>query len=149
VFAIGDSVMLRAADALRALSGREVTVDAEVGRQFRAGIAPVTAAVAAGATVVVVHLGTNGPFSEDTFEQMVAAAGGAKLVFVTIQLPDATYPHEGPTNALLRDGAARHGAAIVDWNELTNGRPDLLAVDGYHMSPSGIPEYVALLTPAL
>jgi hypothetical protein len=141
--------MLRAADALRALPGVDVTVDAEVGRQFRTGIPLVAAAVARGASIVIVHLGTNGPVSEARFEEMMAAAGGARVVVVTVQLPDESYPHEAPTNAVLRDGAARHGAAVVDWNEATNGHPELLRPDGYHMDPAAVPLYAALVAAAL
>jgi hypothetical protein len=149
VFAVGDSVMLKAADGLRGLAGLDVTVDAEVGRQFRAGIDPVAAAVAAGATTVIIHLGTNGPFTDAQFEAMLTAAGGARVVLVTIQLPDAAYPHEGPTNAQLRDGAARHGAALVDWNAATEGHPELLRPDGYHMDDAAVPLYVSLIAAAL
>jgi hypothetical protein len=146
VFAVGDSVMLRAADSL---AGLDVTVDASVGRQWSAGIPIVRDAVAAGATTVVIHLGTNGPVSEAQFEQMMAAAGGARVVVVTVQLPDDRYPHEAPTNDVLRAGAARHGAALVDWNEATNGHPELLRPDGYHMDPTAVPLYVSLVAAAL
>jgi hypothetical protein len=149
VFAVGDSVMLRAAQALRALPEADVTVDAEVGRQFRAGIPLVRAAVANGATTVVIHLGTNGPVSEASFDEMLAAAAGAKVVVVTIQVPDDAYPHEAPTNAVLQEGAGRHAAALVDWNGATNGRPELLRPDGYHMDESAVPLYVSLVAAAL
>jgi hypothetical protein len=141
--------MLRAADALQALPGRDVTVDASVGRQWNAGVPLVRAAVEAGATTVVIHLGTNGPVSDAQFDQMMAAAAGARVVIVTVQLPDATYPHEAPTNEVLRAGAARHGAAIVDWNAATNGHPELLRPDGYHMDPSAVPLYASLVDAAL
>ena len=59
------------------------------------------------------------------------------------------YPHEAPTNAVLREGAARHGAALVDWNEATNGHPELLRPDGYHMEASAAPLYVSLVAAAL
>jgi hypothetical protein len=149
VFAVGDSVMLRAADALRALPGYSVTVDAEVGRQWRAGIPLVQAAVAGGASIVVIHLGTNGPFTDGQFEEMMAAAGSARIVLVTVQLPDDSYPHEGPTNEMIRAGAVRHGAAVVDWNAATNGHPELLRPDGYHMDESAVGLYAGLVAAAL
>jgi hypothetical protein len=80
---------------------------------------------------------------------MFAAASGAKVVVVTIQLPDASYPHEAPTNAMLRDGAARHGAAIADWNAASDADPTMLRPDGYHLDPSAVGAYAALVAAAL
>jgi hypothetical protein len=149
VFAVGDSVMLRAADALHALPGWDITVDAAVGRQFRTGIPLVAAASARGTDVVVIHLGTNGPFTPAEFEEMMTAAGGAKVVLVTVQLPDETYAHERPTNDMLREGAARWGATLVDWNGATNGHPEMLRPDGYHMELAAAPLYAGLIAAAL
>jgi lysophospholipase L1-like esterase len=141
--------MLRAADGLRALPGWDVTVNAEVGRQFVAGIPIVADAAAHGADVIIIGLGTNGPFSIQRFDEMMRAAGGARVVLVNIQLPDEAYPYEGPTNDILRAGAARWGATLVDWNAASNGHPEYLRPDGYHLDAPGVAVYLSLVAAAL
>ncbi|MDY7105778.1 MAG: hypothetical protein S0880_31725 [Actinomycetota bacterium] len=148
---VGDSVMVGAANALRAaLPGRAVHIDAAVARPFAAAVPALSQAAGLGATAAVLHLGTNGPMTDAAFDAaMQTVAGLPRVVVVTIQLPDAAYPHEAPTNDVIRRGAQRWGAVVADWNAATNGRPDLLAKDGYHVSPVGAPVYAQIVAAAL
>ena len=83
--AIGDSVMRRARRR-RSPTGwaPSLTVDAEVGRQIDEA-AELVAAMAADGTlgqVVLVHLGTNGPFTPEQIDELFAAAGPDRQVLL-------------------------------------------------------------------
>jgi hypothetical protein len=134
VVAVGDSVMLGAAQAL---SKRGVVVDAKVSRQFGAG-APLAQAAAAGAKAVIVHLGTNGPMSYDQLDRFATSitSQGARLVLVTIQLPNvARYTYERDVNSRIWGvWATRWGVKVADWNSLSSANRSLLAGDGTHLS---------------
>jgi hypothetical protein len=150
VAGVGDSIMLAAKPRLEALPGWTFAVDAVVGRQFGAGIPLLASAASTKPGTVVLGLGTNGPVSDSMFDAaMKNLAGVPRVVVVTVQLPDAAYPHERPTNDVLRRGAARWGAVVADWNAVSAGRPDALAPDGYHLSSTGMQLYVSMMGDAL
>ena len=141
VFAIGDSVMLGSADALHAaLPG--ITVDAEVSRQFAEGVAIIELLAAAGRLpdTVVVHLGTNGSIAAERCDQLMTAAAGRRVVLLTLEVPRSW---EAGNNGVLRDCAARHGAAIADWNVVAE--PRVLAGDGFHVRGDGARRYASLV----
>lgn len=154
VYALGDSVMQGAGPDLYAtLPGccPGIEVDAVPNRQMwhapdllvaRLQQAPVPA-------VIVVHLGTNGLFSETTFDAVVAAAGDVPLAFVNIKAP---RDWEGPVNERLATGVERHGAraCLVDWHAVaTRGPTDHLKADGFHLSRIGAVAYAEVIAGAL
>lgn len=150
VAGVGDSIMLAAKPRLEALPGWTFSIDAVVGRQFGTGIPLLASAASTRPGTVVLGLGTNGPVSDAMFDAaMKNLAGVPRVVVVTVQLPDAAYPHERPTNDVLRRGAARWGAVVADWNAVSAGRPDALAPDGYHLSSTGTQLYVSMIADAL
>ncbi len=145
VFSNGDSDMLGSADALRAaLPG--ITVDAEVSRQFSEGVAIIELLAAAGQLpgTVVVHLGTNGSIGAQRCDQLMSAAAGRQVVLLTLEVPRSW---EAPNNGALRECAARHGAAIADWNAVAE--PQLLAGDGFHVRGDGARRYASLVAATL
>jgi putative cell wall-binding protein len=152
VQAIGDSVMLGAKSQLQAIGGGwTVTVDAVVSRQFRDGIPLIADAAARHVARIVVHLGTNGPVSTSQFDQAMQAANGAgKVVVLTIQLPNTSrYAYEAATNDVIRSGAQRWGATLVDWNRASGAHPEWLGSDGTHLTASGAHAYASLVAAAL
>jgi hypothetical protein len=150
VAAVGDSVMLGAKPQLEAIPGWHIAVDAEVNRQFNAGIPLLEAAAATGPDRVVLQLGNNGPVTDAMFDRaMQPLAGIPRVIVLTIQLPDERYPHEAPTNDVIRAGAARWGAVLVDWNQATNGHDEYFGGDGVHLRPPGAVTFAALVAAAL
>ncbi|MEX1022443.1 MAG: acyltransferase family protein, partial [Dehalococcoidia bacterium] len=89
VTVIGDSVMLGAApDLAAALPG--AVVDAEVGRQFWSapGVIQALRDREALGDVVVIHLGANGPFTDEQFAAVMEALEGVRaVVFVNVTVP--------------------------------------------------------------
>jgi putative cell wall-binding protein len=152
VQAIGDSVMLGAKSQLQAIgNGWTVTVDAVVSRQFRDGVPLIADAAARHVARIVVHLGTNGPVSASQFDQAMQAANGAGgVVVLTIQLPNTSkYAYEASTNDVIRAGAQRWGATLVDWNRESGAHPEWLGSDGTHLTASGARAYASLVAAAL
>jgi hypothetical protein len=131
VLAIGDSVMQAASNKYcgtlpAAIAGLEIyDVEGMVSRQFGSAKDIVAARVAAGRvpSVLIVHLGTNGPVSTSAFDALMAAAASVpKVVIVTINVPRS---HEGPSNDVLRAGVSRYSnAALADWKAAATGHPE-------------------------
>lgn len=147
--AIGDSVMLGAAPALRAAIP-SIEVDAVVSRQWDPGVATVDADRGSGRLrpTLIVDLGTNGTVSASQFDAMVrAAAGGRRIVFVTVRVP---RPWEAQDNAVLRAGVARQpNAVLVDWYAASAGHGEWFAADGYHLRPAGARAFASLIAAAV
>lgn len=144
VFAIGDSVMLGAAPALTA---RGAVVDADVSRQGKGGVDILAALNAAGLldNVVVIHLGTNGPVSQATFDAMLEQTRGVPLVVVlTIK---AGRGWTEANNALIRGLPARWpNVKVLDWQVDAAACPgDCFYGDGIHLTPEGQRYYADLI----
>jgi peptidoglycan/LPS O-acetylase OafA/YrhL len=138
VLAVGDSVMAGAAPALQAaLPG--ITVDAQVARQFDDGIDSVRWWMTEGEPfdIVVVHLGTNGPFGDEQLDSLVAAAAPAKVVLLEASAP---RPWIQLVNERIDAGAARHGASVVHWRGAVDGAGGPGA-DGIHLGPTASAAY--------
>ena len=97
--ALGDSVMLGAAEELQA---RGFQVDALVSRQMK-DFVPTMAALHDNGTfgsVVVIHLGTNGPFSQETLDAMLATVADVPIVLLLTGKADRGWIADN--NARLR-----------------------------------------------
>jgi hypothetical protein len=142
-YAIGDSVMLGAREALIA---RGFRVNAEVSRQFRDGPALVRRLAAGGhlSVDVIVHLGTNGSIDGADCDALVRAAGSGRHVFlVTIKVP---RPYRDANNERLRNCAHRHdNASVIDWYAFSRFHTAWFYDDGYHLRPIGRREYAAFI----
>jgi peptidoglycan/LPS O-acetylase OafA/YrhL len=150
VTAIGDSVMLGAADALRHVLGDTATVDAEVSRSFSAGADMIGQLAQEGALgdIVVVHLGTNGPVDAELFDTLMANAEPAERVLaVTVRVPRRW---EAQVNETLAAAAERWpGLELVDWKATSDERPELFVADGVHLTDEGRQVYAALVEEAV
>ena len=140
VTAIGDSVMLAAADDLAAAI-LNIEVDAEVGRVVSSAIDILRARRDSGGLgeVVVMHIGNNSPFTTSQFDQMMELmAGVTRVVFVNLKVPRGW---EGPNNAVLATGVARYpNAVLVDWYSVGLDHPEFLH-DGVHLRAEGALAY--------
>ena len=149
VTAIGDSVMLSAAGPLKARLGSNSAIDAKVSRQFREGINLVAQLRQQGrlAPVLIVHLGTNGPPTPADVDAMVRAAGGSRVLFITVRV---SRSWEAQTNDVLRAAPSRHpSAAVVDWFAHSEGHRDWFQSDGAHLTARGGDAYAALVGSSL
>jgi len=144
--AIGDSVMVGAAQALANRLGPSLTVNAEVGRQLNEA-ADLVGAMAADGTlgrVVLVNLGTNGPFTPEQVDALFAAAGpDRRVLLINVVVPRRW---EAEVNDQLAAAAGRHpNAVLVDWRALASSEPGVLRDDGFHVTPNGAERYADLI----
>jgi lysophospholipase L1-like esterase len=154
VFAIGDSVMQGAGPDLYAtLPARwpGIEVDAVPNRQMWHAPPLVTERLTRTPRpdTIVVHLGTNGLFSEATLDDVVAAAAGVPLLLLTMKAP---RDWEAAVNERLALGVERHAshAGLLDWHAIATGGPsEHLRPDGFHLSRTGAVAYADAIAEAL
>ncbi|MGZ5297440.1 MAG: hypothetical protein ACXWEJ_10595 [Actinomycetota bacterium] len=142
-YAIGDSVMLGAREAL---ISRGFRVNTQVSRQFDDSV-PLVRELAAGGHLpvnVIVHLGTNGLIDGADCDALVRVAGPSRHVYlVTIKVPRI---YRDANNTRLRACAHRHdNVSVIDWYALSRYHRAWFYGDGYHLRPIGRHEYAALL----
>lgn len=147
VTAIGDSVMLGAADALRVTLGIDrTTVDAAESRQFSAGVDKIQEYKDSGelGDEVVVQLGTNGTVNPDDFDRMMQILKGTKrVVIINAKVP---RPWEDEVNQVLGDGVKRYkNSVLVDWHSAGSDHPEWFYDDGLHLRPDGATAYAQLV----
>jgi peptidoglycan/LPS O-acetylase OafA/YrhL len=149
VTAVGDSVMLGAMKALQQL-GPTVTVDAATNRQVNVGIEILTYYRDQGllGDTVVIHLGNNGTFDTEQFDQIMDILQGHHVVFLTVRVPGRKW--EGPNNSVIVDGVSRYdNASLIDWNGLSASDPEMFYDDHIHLRPPGALYYSTLIADAV
>jgi hypothetical protein len=138
--------MVGAAPALANRMGPSLTVDAAVGRQLdeAAGLVRTMAADGTLGRVVLINLGTNGPFTPEQIDALFAAAGpDRRVLLVNVVVPRRW---EAEVNDQLAAAAGRHpNAVLVDWRTLATTEPGLLRDDGFHVTPNGAERYTDLV----
>ena len=144
VFAIGDSVMQGAAGVL---SDRGYTVNAEVSRQM-VDMVPIMEQLGEAELFgdpIIIHLGTNGPFTAETLDDFLRPLSGVpNVIMLNIR---ANRPWTASNNALL---AARDrpgdNIILVDWQALSaNCQGSCFAADGIHLSADGQKFYADMI----
>ena len=148
VFAIGDSVMKGAAPSLAELG---IVVDAQQDRQARMGAEIFQQLEDLGVTVnvAVVHLGTNGPVSQETFDFLMEATSEIpKVIVLTLT---ANRDWTAANNAKIRALTDTHpNVTVLDWqlvSELCTG--ECFAADRIHLDRDGMRFYAAEIWKAM
>jgi peptidoglycan/LPS O-acetylase OafA/YrhL len=146
VSAVGDSVMLGAAEELEKTIPNLTTIDAEVAFQAAAAIDVLSARRAAGelGEVVVVHIGSNGIYTAEQFDETMRALGGMRrVVFVNVNVPRAW---EQPNNEVISEGVRRYpNAVLADWYSASADHPEYFVEDGVHLQIKGQNVYADLI----
>jgi lysophospholipase L1-like esterase len=149
ISALGDSVMLGAAEEVEARFGEGI-VDATVSRQFRDSPASVKELLAREnpPQVIIIGLGTNGAVSDEQFDDtMFEAAEVPMVAFVNVRVP---RDWEAPTNAVLAAGVERwDNAILIDWFTPADPDDSYFAADGFHPSLTGRVLYSDLVSDAI
>jgi hypothetical protein len=144
VFAIGDSVMQGAADVL---APRGWTVFAQQSLQMADAVPTMERLAAAGTfddtEALIIHLGTNGDFSQETLDALLAPVTHVPNVLIyTIR---ANRSWTASNNAMLRAADNRPNVVLIDWevrsNECAN---NCFAGDGIHLNATGKEFYADL-----
>jgi peptidoglycan/LPS O-acetylase OafA/YrhL len=148
VTAIGDSVMLAAAQQLRAaLPG--IYIDAAIDRQMGGGLAAVRHLAARGVLrpVVVVGLGTNGTVTGGQIRQLRAEIGAGRWLVLVNTYEARSWEDE--VNRALAAAASDPRVLLVNWHAAIAGRTSLLWDDEVHPRPAGGTLYARLVKAAV
>jgi peptidoglycan/LPS O-acetylase OafA/YrhL len=147
VSAIGDSVMLGAVPSLQKDVKGLGVVDAKVGLQVYEAIGILQSRRATGqlGSLVIVHLGNNGTFTRQEFDQIMRVLSGVdKVVFVNVKVPRSW---EEPNNEVISEGVERFpNAVMVDWYSASVNHPEYFYSDGYHLRPNAQKIYADLVS---
>lgn len=150
VTAIGDSVMLGAAGAIRDRLGPSVYIDAKVSRQFAQGVQVARQMRDEGrlGDVVIVHLGTNGPPRRNDIDALMGVLDGVRrVVLVTVRVSEKW---ESDTNQSLADAATRFPRVVLaDWYAYSEGHREWFQSDGTHLKPAGAKAFADVLAGSL
>ena len=144
----GDSVILGIRSKLEAKEHISL-INARVGRQ-----APELLAVmrvdqdSVPSSPVVFNLGNNNALSEATVVEIFEIVKNQpQVIVVNTAVPRAW---KDSNNAIISRVASRYAnVKVVDWGRISNGRPELFAPDGVHLSPTGSDVYVDLVVSEL
>ena len=149
VVMLGDSVMLGARDTLPNRIGA-VRVNAAVSRQMNEGLEILRRLrdEARLGEAVVIHLGNNGSFTAEQFDQLMWIVRAVpKVVVVNVKVPRRW---ERSVNAVIENGVGRHGATLVDWHAgWRSCGGDVFYSDGLHLTPFGARCYAGMIARAL
>lgn len=149
VLAIGDSVMVGATSELHKAIG-DIEIDAKVSRQAKAALTVVQADRDAGklGDAVVLHIGTNGPFSVERFDAMMDALKTVPRVIVVNTKVPRRWEHIN--NTMLAEAVARYpNVRLVDWYTASIDHPEYFRHDGIHLKPTGARRYAELIAQAV
>ena len=140
----GDSVILGIRSVLE--QNRPISlVNARIGRQ-----APELLEVLiqdqpqASESPIIFNLGNNNALSSEQVEEIFEAVKGQpQIIVVNTAVP---RPWRDGNNQIIKEVAARYPQAdVVDWNAISNGRPEYFAPDGVHLVPAGVNAYVGAI----
>jgi hypothetical protein len=151
VMAISDSAMLGAVDPLEQKIPNLILLDGQGSRQAPAAIDLLKQYRADGhlAGTVIVHIGNNGYFTAQEFDEMMAVLSGVrKVLVVNLSVPpDVADPVAVPNDAVLAAGVRRYPkkAFLVDWYSASVHHPEYFW-DGIHLTPEGAQAYAALIS---
>ena len=148
VLAIGDSVMLGAANVL---TRRGVTVDAVKSRPFRQAleICNFLKSVNRLGSVVIIHLGTNNTVDEKTLDEIMVPLKDVPVVlFVTVHVPSEV--RQNTNNRRINELPLRYeNVKILDWFSIATAHPEYLYSDKTHIRPEGQKIYADLMMQAI
>ena len=98
---------------------------------------------------MVVHIGNNGPFGAEKFQEMMQVlARVRKVLVVNMMVPHGVNnPVVVPNNSMLAERVRRYpNAVLVDWHAASAGHPAFVERDGIHLTLQGAQAYADLTT---
>ncbi|MFD2830913.1 acyltransferase family protein [Corticicoccus populi] len=135
---IGDSITV---DIGEYISGNipNATIDGAVGRQLNDTLELAREKYdeyKSKEDIVVLQLGTNGDFTDDTLHDLITFFEDADIYFVNTRVP---RDWEGNVNEHIYDAAERYdNVTLVDWYTYSEGQNGYFANDGVHLLPEGV-----------
>ncbi|WP_025114335.1 acyltransferase family protein [Lysinibacillus fusiformis] len=137
ILAIGDSVMIDIATSLHKVFPN-ITIDGKIGRQVSQAVklAPNYASFNQSNNAIIIQLGTNGYFTNDQIDTLLAAFAHADIYLVNTRVPRSW---EGKVNASLHQKSEEHeNITLIDWHAAALNHPEYFAPDGVHLEKKGV-----------
>ena len=148
VWVTGDSVIL----GIRAKLEKQVhisLINARVGRQAPELLAAVGVdQLSVPESPIVFNLGNNSKLSIETVTKIFETIKNQpQIIVVNTAVP---RPWREENNKIISSVAAKYeNVKLIDWDRISNGKPELFAPDGVHLSPIGSDAYVAAILDVL
>jgi hypothetical protein len=148
VWVTGDSVIL----GIRAKLEKQVhisLINARVGRQAPELLAAVGVdQLSVPESPIVFNLGNNNKLSLETVTKIFETIKSQpQIIVVNTAVP---RPWREENNKIIASVAANYAnVKLIDWDRISNGKPELFAPDGVHLSPTGSDAYVAAILDVL
>lgn len=150
VTAVGDSVMADASDSIQEVMPHAY-VEAKVGRQGTDAPEVIKNLKAAGHLNknVVLNLGTNGPMTSNTVNNIIDSVGkGHQIYWITAHVPTKSW--EKTVNKQIKRAAKKHSNVhVVDWNAQSATHSDWFAGDNVHMNENGNVQFTRLIVKSI
>jgi peptidoglycan/LPS O-acetylase OafA/YrhL len=148
VWVTGDSVIL----GVRAKLERQVhisLINARVGRQAPELLAAMGVdQISVPESPIVFNLGNNNKLSIETVTEIFETVRNQPQIVVVNTAVPRSWRDEN--NKIIATVAANYpNVKLVDWNKISEGKPQLFAPDGVHLSPMGSDAYVAAILDVL
>ena len=142
IWLTGDSVILGIRTSLNEVTPVSL-INARIGRQ-----APELLDVmkrdkkTAGDSPVIFNLGNNGLLQEAVVREIFELVKSqSSIIVVNTAVP---RPWRDSNNSLLSQVASQYSnVSLIDWNSISEGRPEYFAPDGVHLVPAGVAAYVS------
>ncbi|MGM1049238.1 MAG: hypothetical protein ACQEXX_24300 [Bacillota bacterium] len=146
---IGDSVLVGVEPYLKeALPG--IYVDGKVSRQMSQGETIVKELKSQGklGDRIIIHLGTNGPFSKKQLQSLLESLSDAKIVvLINTRVPKGW---QDTVNTNIKEVAKQFSnVKVVDWYSASQGKDQYFYQDGVHLKSEGNKYFASLIVDAL
>lgn len=142
---IGDSIMQGASPMMDDVLGKDIYIDAARKRKMEDVPDLVRTLAREGhlSRVVVIHLGSNRPFEDPVFDDVMEALLAQdveRVIFINVHRP---IGWEKYVNERFAEGVVRWTRAeLIDWDAMAHGEPGWFIRDGTHLSYAGSEAYV-------
>lgn len=142
ITAVGDSVLAASSTTLQEIFPN-MYIDAKVGRQVREAIPVLQSLAQSGklANTVLLSEGTNGPYSEQELDQIMAIVGKErKLYWINVHVPTRRWQDQ--VNNDLKVAAKKYpNLKVIDWYTYSKNHPEWFYDDNVHPNSEGLKYY--------
>lgn len=147
---VGDSILLGAAAPLTEVFPQSY-IDGKVGRQLSQSSDVVQSLLDSGNMndIVVVVLGSNGPFTEEQLDSLMSMLGDREVFLMNTHVPREWQDN---VNAMLQayaDKSKKDNFHLIDWKSFIEQHPEWLYDDDTHPTPEGAEQFSKLIADTL
>jgi peptidoglycan/LPS O-acetylase OafA/YrhL len=142
IWLTGDSVILGIRTSLNEVAPVSL-INARIGRQAPELLDVMKRDKAvAGDSPIIFNLGNNGLLQEEVVREIFELVKSqSSIIVVNTAVP---RPWRDSNNSLLSQVVSQYpNVRLIDWNSISEGRPEYFAPDGVHLVPAGVEAYVS------